>query len=346
MTRAFVLMTAMPPTIGHLHLIEFAAELAPQVTVIVSTQPGEPYPKERFEAVRDAVANSHYKFWVKVNWIDRELEQDPNAPGFWEMWDDIMHEQGFKPGDMCVSSEPYGATLAARLGGTFMPYDPKRQLYYTKATNIREKPGDYFKDIIPEFQRHLRSTVTFFGAESTGKTSLSHEISKVLNGHWLFEYARPYLETVGDKIDRKAMKDIWHGQHAIQQNATRWTDKPYIFQDTDLFSTIGYWEQPSPVWDDLGSVPSPLKYDAISLKSDLYIITKSNIPFERDPIRYGKDERENNDDYWIKVADKYDLNYVVLQSDDWFDRMTEARSHIEALWQHKADALWYDRKGL
>jgi HTH-type transcriptional repressor of NAD biosynthesis genes len=273
MKRAYVLMTAMPPTVGHLNLIRFAASLdVRDVRVIVSTQPHEPFTYERYEAVRDACKDIP---GAEAMHLFAELEQDPSAPGFWEMWDNIMTNYGFRPGDYVVSSELYGATLAHRLQGEFYPYDPNRELYYTKATNIREHLGEYFHDIMPEFQHNLLSTVTIFGAESTGKTTLSKVLSREINGHWLFEYARPYLESVGKEITIPKMEAIWHGQLATQRHARWMKNKPFVIQDTDLFSTIGYWEQPH--WKEfLGPVPEGLISDAKATKSDLYLITQQH----------------------------------------------------------------------
>jgi HTH-type transcriptional repressor of NAD biosynthesis genes len=350
MKRAFVLMTALPPTRGHLNLIRFAANLdVAQVTVIVCTQPSEPFVSERFLAVNDAVAGMHDRFHrhvpVNVRWMNVQQEQDPAAPGFWEMWDKIMTDYGFTTGDYVVSSELYGATLADRLSGEFYPYDPNRELYYTKATNIRENLGDYFHDILPEFQQHLMTRVTVFGAESTGKTTLSKALAEKHNAHWLFEWARPYLEAVGKEITIPKMKQIWHGQLAIQKHAAWMKNKPFIVQDTDLFSTIGYWEQPH--WkDELGPVPDGLIKDAIDNQSDLYIITRSNIPFEPDDIRYGIDKRESPDEYWIGIAQKYGLNYVILDSMHPFMRLEEAGKHMDRLAKNKTEQIYYDRRGL
>lgn len=350
MSRAFVLMTAMPPTKGHINLIRFAAELADNVTVIVCTQPDEPFPSERFLAVADATKHSerfHAAGEVKVEWLHRKLEQNPSAPGFWEMWDKIMRGFGFKPGDMCVSSEPYGKTLADRLDGVFMPYDPERELYYTKATQIRNNPAKYFADIAPEFQQHLRQTVTIFGAESTGKTTLSRELSYKANGHWLFEYARPYLTYTENVITPESMTGIWKGQKAIQRHGQRMLDKPWVIQDTDLFSTVGYWEFPH--WQEtLGPVPEELIKDAIELKSDLYLITKSNIPFEKDPLRYKSDEgvREGSDEYWINVAEKYGLNYKVVTPKESGLRTAAALDMMDEHFDKIAARITYDRRGL
>jgi len=251
---------------------------------------------------------------------------------------------GVQPGDYIVSSEPYGAKLAELTGGIFMPYDPNRELYYTKATDIRENMEKYFHDIMPTFQRHLMTKVVVFGAESTGKTTLSKELSCSLNAHWLFEYARPYLECVGPAITKDSMRAIWEGQYALEESARYLHDKPYLIQDTDLFSTVGYWEQPH--WtESLGAVPKELVYDAQKHKADLYIITKSNIAFEQDPIRYGGDHRESPDDYWIDVAERYDLNYRVLEDSDMIGRLSWSMAYAKIALAEKAESIAYDRKG-
>jgi HTH-type transcriptional repressor of NAD biosynthesis genes len=278
-----------------------------------------------------------------VHHLNRRLEQNPEAEGFWDMWVDIMTSYGAQPGDYYVTSEPYGKTMAEKMNGIFMPYDPERKLYYTKATQIRNQMKEYFHDILPEFQHVLRTNVVIFGAESTGKTTLSEKLSDAVNGHWLFEWARPYLEIAGPDIHKESMEAIWKGQRALQDHSKYLYDKPFAIFDTDLFSTVGYWEQPH--WtESLGPVPEELVNDALARKADLYIITRSNIPFEKDPIRYGGDRRESPDDFWIGIAEKYGLNYVVLDEVDLADRIWAATT--EALWASdiKAREIDYERE--
>lgn len=343
-TNAFVLMTALPPTKGHLNLIQFAADLVQPLGgiahVLVCTQPDEPFAIERYRAVRHAFKDN---YGVKVHHLHRELEQNSKAPGFWEMWDEIMWSYGFKPGDFAVTSEPYGKTLADRLDGVFMPYDPNRELYYTKATQIRDNPAKYFHDIAHTFQHNLIQTVTLFGAESTGKTTISNKVSYEANGHWLFEYARPYLETAENVITRESMTAIWRGQAAIQRHGQRMLDKPWVVQDTDLFSTVGYWEFPH--WQrELGPVPDGLIKDAIDLKSNLYLIPKSNIPFEKDPLRYGGDVREGSDEYWIDVAKRYALNYRIITEKDPQKRIAQALDYMAIHFDKRAARITYERE--
>lgn len=344
MTRAWVLMTALPPTKGHMNLIRFAASLAREVEVIVCTQPTEPYPMVRWAAVKSA-AKKDFGSGVHVHHLHQEMMQDPSIDGFWPTWDNIMKSFGAKPGDLYVSSELYGATLAERLQGEFFPYDPNRELYYTKATNIREHMVDYFHDILPEFQWVVRTNVVIFGAESTGKTTLSKYVAETMDAHWFFEWARPYLEAVGPEITKESMRAIWKGQAALQRHSHYMYDKPFAVFDTDLYSTIGYWEQPH--WqDDLGPVPTGLLEDATVSKADLYVITKSNIPFEADPLRYGGDKRESPDEFWIDVAERHNLNYIVLEESDINARLGKTMECARMVAQRKAESLFYDRKGL
>lgn len=169
--------------------------------------------------------------------------------------------------------------------------------------------------------------VTIIGAESTGKTTLSRQLADRLSGDWICEFARPYLETTDGKVTTESMRAIWHGQRALQHAAI---DSPrnYVIQDTDLYATVGYWQLPH-VEPAIGDCPKQLVADAARLKSDLYIITKSNIAFAPDRLRYGGDRRESPDEYWVDLCRKHRLTFVTLEASDMVDRLTEALQIIQ-----------------
>lgn len=339
-------MTAMPPTTGHLQLLQFASKLAPDgVVAIINTQPHEPFPNKRASSLRTALKRCGLGHRVKLIHYKKTIEQNPDAPGFWEMWRQMMIGFGITPNDIIVASERYGKKLAEITGTQFFPYDIERSLNPVKATPIRLDPLGHFGDIIPEFQSYLRTRITIFGAESTGKTTLSRELAKELGATWLFEYARPYLEETVNEITPRSMTAIWQGQRALQEHAGNISTSPYIIQDTDLFSTVGYWQFPH--WQStIGAFPEGLVADAIRLQSDLYIVTKSNIPFEADPLRYGGDKREGSDEYWIAVCKQYHLPFVVLTTTGRKERLQEAAQLAREVAQKRAGKLLYDRHGL
>jgi HTH-type transcriptional repressor of NAD biosynthesis genes len=281
MTRALVLMKAMPPTKGHERLIRFAKSFSEFGVVVMDYAPDEPMIDERSQWLFDAVYDGR-------GWTEYAIpldDQDPKSDGFWERWKSLLDT--FGNFDYVVGSEPYCAKVAEVIGARYIPYDPGRELTNAKATEIRKSPISLFRHVATDFQPHLQTTVTVWGAESTGKTTLSKRLASCLDGEWVFEWARPYLEGTGQTVaDLQAMHEIWHGQYAVENNArVHSVDKPFIVRDTDLYSTIGYWEQPH--WTEkYGLVPKRLISDAAVNKADLYIITQSNIPFEKDPLDF------------------------------------------------------------
>lgn len=331
---------------GHLQLLQFANKLADDgVVAIINTQPHEPFVKERVAALRQAIKRTGMTRRVKIIHYAKAIEQDPSAPGFWDMWRDMMNSFGITHEDIIVASERYGKKLASITGTKFFPYDIDRVITPVKATYIRNEPLEHFNDIIPEFQPYLRTRVTVFGAESTGKTTLSRQLAHELDATWLFEYARPYLEETTNEITPASMTAIWKGQRALQLQANDVTTSPFIIQDTDLFSTVGYWEFPH--WQTtIGSCPEGLVNDALHLRSDLYIVTKSNIPFEVDPLRYGGDVREGSDEYWENICKKYHLPYVVLDEADRESRLAHALELTKATALSKCQELFFDRHNL
>ena len=338
MTRAFVLLTALPPTIGHLQLVRFASELEDEVHVLVCTQPGEPFPAERVEAIRQAAGDFP---GVHVHGLHRTIPQEPaDTPEFWPMWRRILREHGLQDGDTIVASEPYGAALAETAGGVFVPYDVERSITPVRAVDVRHDPVGQFADILAEFQPVLRRRLTVLGAESTGKTTLSRQLAEVLPGHWLPEWARPYLEgTPTPDVDHERMHVIWRAQRALQRSAGSLRDRAFIVQDTDLFATVGYWE----MWDP-ATVPEGLRADASADRSDLYLITRSDIPFEHDPLRYGGEVRETSDGYWIALVERFGLPYRVIESTSAEDRLAEARELSLDLFG-RTSSIAFERQG-
>lgn len=347
-------MTALPPTTGHLQLIQFASSLADTCTIMLTTQPDEPFVQERVDALYQAIERLPYR--PSIVHYSRPMDPDPESPGFRDRWAGIMIGAGAEPGDLLVISEEWGRWLAEMTQMDWRPYDIRREINTAKGTLIREDPHLYWYDIIPEFRRHLQVRVTIFGAESTGKTTLAKAIANRMGALCLPEYARPYLETVGNEINWASMQAIYEGQRALQQ--ADWYEDPLVIQDTDLFSTFGYWwnmrerigENPNPRstegWGIKDDWPAEgLMEDAQALASDLYIVLPSAIPFEPDPLRYGGDHREIEDPYWIKLVSGQNLNYVVLpehETDAWVDGV---QALIEEAMTNKAKLISYDRHG-
>ena len=324
MATSFVLLSAMPPTLGHADLINFAAALGDSTRVVHVLREGEPYRQERLQSLRDRFAAD-----PSVEVVPLEIPAWDDSVGETNLqWSEHLRSKGFEAGDFLVVSEPWGTEIAGYLGGEFFPYDMERTIRYTKATGIRENLADNWGWVIPEFQRLIQRRIVIFGAECTGKSTLARALRDALkNTIAVPEYARGYLESNPGELDEQKMRGIWRGQKALQQGLQAMDPTPQaVILDTDLYTTLGYWEFWSPE-----TVPAGLREDADELRADLYLILNSDIPFEADPIRYGGDHRERSDGYWRGVLEAQGLPFLELTDSTVEERLSKALEAIDGI---------------
>ena len=322
MKTGLIVMTAMPPTKGHRFLVDFAIEhlmskrrfdsdASIRLYVIVNGRPNEPI---AIEDRRCAFINE-FRNYTAITFLstnDFIVQEPEDHPDFWNIWKKSIEAKLGKETETLnyvYASEMYGQKLAEIFNAKFVPCNLNRDVLDIKATQVREDSLTHFSDLLCAFQPHVRKTITIFGPESVGKTTLSKALAKELPGHFVPEWAREYLEKVdGPTVTDDNMDAIVEGQYALQMAARRLEDKPFIIQDTDLFSTLGYYK----LWK--GTFPDKIYKRALTSKADYYILPNENIPFTPDPLRYGGDKRESNNGYWIDLLNTYGLPYYQITS--------------------------------
>lgn len=321
--RILVLMTGLPVTTGHIDLVRFARALLAQVegdnlVVLMNSRPCEPIAGSvRYEALNNEFRTDWY---THIYHSAADMPQNPSEhPDFWNVWKSHIAEVlepddlGIRPGDIVVASEEYGMKLAEVLECTFIPYDIKRETNAVSGTACRKDMLNNFSSLAPVLRQKYRKRVTIFGAESCGKTTMAKRLAADIEGGGTFvpEWARGYLETVGSEVTEEKMLNIVRAQSALQMTMVyNKFDKPFIIQDTDLLSTIGYY-------DICGfEMPDELQDNFDNSVSDLYIVMNSQIPFEVDPLRYGGDKRESTDQFWIDLLEKNNCRYHVVTNTD------------------------------
>lgn len=308
-----VLMTALPPTYGHKALIDFArnfmVQIGGKVEVILNSRSIEPLDgRIRWQALDDQYQDD-YNVWIRHCNEDSVPQNPSDHPDFWNIWKTLIEKNVDQKVTHVFTSETYGIELAKTLDATFIPFDIDRTMVEIKATRVRNDPLDNFDYMLPGIQDHYRKTITLFGPESCGKTTLTNASFFDWEAVKVPEWARTYLELVGPEITDEKMLNIVYGQYAAQMVAKTITGKPFIVQDTDLLSTLGYYK----LWK--GSWPSVVEDLFMQSKSDLYVLMNDKIPFTPDPLRYGGDHRETNNQFWIDLLEQFDCNYYVVSNE-------------------------------
>lgn len=317
-----ILMTALVPTTGHLDLIKFASYITEKVvTVIINGRSFEPTNTwERHESLSLAVDRAELHNVVIDYVIDDNAPQNPDPTleydaKFWDYWaDTIKDSHDVNLDTAIIASEEYGGVLAKHMGCRFIPYDIKRVINPVKGTNVRQSPILLWDNILPEFRKYLTSNFVLFGQESVGKTTLAKILSCSPERRFIPEYARGYLESehIGAEVTTDKMYDIAAGQAAIQQMTISDGAYPINIFDTDLLSTIGYWEIfKSKMTEFKYGHDHVLVEDFNKMKDSMfYFLLPDDIPLEKDPLRYGGDKRESTYDFWKNLLDINGCKYL------------------------------------
>ena len=120
--------------------------------------------------------------------------------------------------------------------------------------------------------------VTLFGAESTGKTTLSDQLGRHFDAVVVPEYGRTYTEEHGQTASTAAdMLNIARGHLQLRRAAEREADR-LVIEDTDPVLTA--------IWSDILAGYRDPWFDRFDDYPDLYLLCDIDLPWVRDSVRY------------------------------------------------------------
>lgn len=274
-----------PPHAGHLFLIRTAAQFCKKVTVVIDSPDHPLLPIEtRKKAILEAAEFSNVSVVIDGKYFSKKKSFDAI----------------FTSGD---SVKIKNKSIA------IVNIDPKRELFPISSKQIRECTIDHWSSILIGAQSYLCKRFVVIGAESSGKTTLCHDVVQYLQQQKEFlttpfvpEFGREYtfakLATEQTWAKRKKRniptidtiewveKDFVHiaqVQNRWENEATR-RNSPLIICDTDAFATAIWHERYKQTWAK--------SFDRIIQKLPeraLYILVdERDVPFESDEIRNGE----------------------------------------------------------
>ena len=143
------------------------------------------------------------------------------------------------------------------------------------------------------------------GPESTGKTTLCHQLSNHFNGLVVPEYAREYLNSREGRYTRHDLIHIAKQQLLSEQRMAALEQRP-IFCDTDIL-VVMIWQK-----FKFGKADKKLERLFASQLSRKYLLTYPDLPWQPDPLRENEHQLEELFDLYDQQLTSLNLEYRVI----------------------------------
>ncbi|MEA5551062.1 AAA family ATPase [Anabaena cylindrica UHCC 0172] len=311
-TTGMILGKFMPPHLGHKYLVDFARNYVDNLTVLVCSIQSEPIPGDlRYCWMKEMFPD------VNVVHVTDENPQEPkDDPNFWQIWYDSIRRVLPTGPDYVFASEDYGWKLAEILGASYIPVDHGRNLVTVSGTQIRQNPLTNWRYLPDSVRPYFVRRVCIFGAESTGKSTLTQNLANHYYTVYVSEYARGLLDFKAGHCDYTDIPLIARGQMASEDALVRQANK-VIFCDTDLITTT--------IWSDVlfGKCPQWIEEEANRREYDLYLLLDVDVPWVNDSQRFLANYREEFRDRCIQALESRDRPYIIING-DWEQRWQKA----------------------
>lgn len=148
--------------------------------------------------------------------------------------------------------------------------------------------------------------IVISGAESTGKSELTRQLSDHFQAPFLPEYARSYIGSLDRDYTHEDVEYIAREQIRQLREAMQ-TNPPVVFADTWLIITKVWLEEV------FGYVPDWLEQEIVKTKIDLFLVCDTDLPWVSDPVRENGGEKRNMlQKRYLELIRKYGFEYRMV----------------------------------
>lgn len=162
--------------------------------------------------------------------------------------------------------------------------------------------------------------IAIVGPESTGKSTISQQLSKYYQVPWVPEYARYYCAALTAPCTLQDEVNMFHGQVALEESILAHAASDFIICDT-TFVTVKIWSD-----EMFGETPREVLDALMARPYDFYVLLDIDLPWADDPLRDFPNQREHFMEVWHRELRALDASYVVV-------------SGIESRLQNAIDAI-------
>lgn len=319
MKRGLVIGKFMPVHNGHVALINFAMTHCDELIVSMSYTEKDPiHPELRLGWLRSIFEHEPRIKVEKV--IDDFDDESLSLEQRTKIWSQFIQKR-FPPVDLVISSEHYGEPLAKHLGVSHLMFDSTRTKVPVSATEIRNYPLRNWKFLPAVVKPYFVKKICFYGAESTGKSTMAEKMALYYNTVFVPEVAREMITSNVFTLD-----DIIRIGEA---QADRIAEKSKIankilFCDTDAITTQIYSKH------YLGEVPTVLYELEQQIHYDMYFLFDVDVPWVSDGLRDLGNQRAEMASIFKSELEKRKIPYVLVAG-NWQARFEIIRKEVDQL---------------
>lgn len=169
--------------------------------------------------------------------------------------------------------------------------------------------------------------VVLTGSESTGKSTLAHELAAHFGAELTPEYSREYALAHHTVLGPTDVEPIARGQTALEDDhvaAARTRHTELVVQDTDLLSTAIYathYYHACPAW---------IADAVLTRRPDLYLLLDIDVPWIADGVRDRGERRGEMQQLFRDAVAASGAPFVTIGG-DWTARREQAIAAIDRL---------------
>lgn len=319
MKRGLVIGKFMPVHNGHIALIDFAKKQCDELIVSMSyTEDDLIDPSIRFEWLQTIYHQSPGIIVEKV--IDDFDDESLSLTQRTELWARFI-EKKFPPIDLIVSSEEYGEPFANHLGVTSLVFDLSRNQVPVSSSQIRTNPCRYWDFIPPAVRPFFVKKICFYGAESTGKSTMAQRMALYYNTEFVPEVAREMINSNNFTVSDIEKIGIAHAERIAEK--VKIANK-LLFCDTDAITTQVYSQH------YLHKVPEILFELEAQIKYDQYFFFDIDVPWVADGLRDLGNRREAMSNQFKSALEKRGIPFIMVRG-TWEERFEIIKVEMEKL---------------
>lgn len=319
MKRGIVIGKFMPVHNGHLALIDFAKKHCDELIVSMSHTAEDPIDGTiRLGWLKSIFQNKPGIIIEKV--VDDFDDESKPLEERTKLWAQFILKK-YPPIELVISSEDYGEPFAKNLGARHLLFDPSRRQVPVSATEIRTHPMQNW-DFIPDVVKpYFVKKVCFYGAESTGKSTMAKMMATHYHTEYVPEVAREIITTNDFTLEDIIAIGKAQAQRVVEKSKLA---NKVLFCDTDAITTQIYSEQ------YLHQVPEILYQLEREVTYDMYFLFEPDVPWVSDGLRDLGHRREEMADKFRSALEKRDMPYVLVQG-TWEERFEVIKKEIDTL---------------